>query len=154
MTSSWRRWLDASILEKLKAILVLLRKRCPPWEFRASVQTFLVLDTFLSEINVERRHFTRENRLLMHNRKSLVLQERIYFRNIPLSDWIELRAAALARPEVFADLRRLCQLRSADFYDPFVDGHRAWLAYMDSAMTKDETCSVLRAAFTDAGGQL
>jgi hypothetical protein len=25
----------------------------------------------------------------MHNRRSLVLQERIYFRNIPLSDWIE-----------------------------------------------------------------
>ena len=27
--------------------------------------------------------------MLMHNRKSLVLQERMYFRNIPLSDWIE-----------------------------------------------------------------
>jgi hypothetical protein len=47
------------------------------------------LDTFLSEITVERRHYTRENRLLMHNRRCLVLQERIYFRNIPLSDWIE-----------------------------------------------------------------
>jgi hypothetical protein len=47
------------------------------------------LDTFLGELKVERRHYTRENRLLMHNRKSLVLQERMYFRNIPLSDWIE-----------------------------------------------------------------
>jgi len=47
------------------------------------------LDIFLSELKVERRHYTRENRLLMHNRKSLVLQERMYFRNIPLSDWIE-----------------------------------------------------------------
>src|SRR5215475_11317673 len=46
-------------------------------------------DTFLSEISVEQRHYTRENRLLTHSRKSLVLQERIYFRNIPLSDWIE-----------------------------------------------------------------
>jgi hypothetical protein len=27
--------------------------------------------------------------MLMQNRKSLVLQERMYFRNIPLSDWIE-----------------------------------------------------------------
>ena len=71
-----------------------------------------------------------------------------------LSDWIELRAAALARPKVFADLRRLCQLRSAELYDPFVDGHRAWLAYMDSAMTKDKNCSMLRQAFTDSGGQL
>ena len=27
--------------------------------------------------------------MLLHNRKSLVMQERMYFRNIPLSDWIE-----------------------------------------------------------------
>src|SRR5271165_4322136 len=46
-------------------------------------------DTFLSELQVEQRHYTRENRLLLHNRKSLVLQERMYFRNLPLSDWIE-----------------------------------------------------------------
>jgi hypothetical protein len=47
------------------------------------------LDSFLSELNVEQRHYTRENRLLLHNRKTLVMQERICFRNIPLSDWIE-----------------------------------------------------------------
>ena len=47
------------------------------------------LDTFLAELKVEQRHYTRENRLLTHNRKSLVLQERMYFRQIPLSDWIE-----------------------------------------------------------------
>jgi len=46
-------------------------------------------DSFLSELTVEQRHYTRENRMLMHNRRSLVLQERMYFRNIPLSDWIE-----------------------------------------------------------------
>jgi len=47
------------------------------------------LDNFLNELTIEQRHYTRENRMLMHNRKSLVLQERMYFRNIPLSDWIE-----------------------------------------------------------------
>lgn len=46
-------------------------------------------DSFLGEIKVEQRHYTRENRMLMNSRKSLVLQERMYFRNIPLSDWIE-----------------------------------------------------------------
>ena len=46
-------------------------------------------DNFLSELTVEQRHYTRENRMLLHNRRSLVLQERMYFRNIPLSDWIE-----------------------------------------------------------------
>ena len=44
---------------------------------------------FMAELKVEQRHYTRENRMLMHSRKSLVLQERMYFRNIPLSDWIE-----------------------------------------------------------------
>jgi hypothetical protein len=46
-------------------------------------------DSFLGEIAVEQRHYTRENRHLMQNRRSLVLQERIFFRNLPLSDWIE-----------------------------------------------------------------
>lgn len=46
-------------------------------------------DNFLNEIHVEQRHYTRENRLLAQNRRTLVLQERMYFRNIPLSDWIE-----------------------------------------------------------------
>ena len=46
-------------------------------------------DAFLADLKVEQRHYTRENRMLMQNRRSLVLQERMYFRNIPLSDWIE-----------------------------------------------------------------
>lgn len=46
-------------------------------------------DSFLSELKVEQRHYTRENRMLLNSRKSLILQERMYFRNIPLSDWIE-----------------------------------------------------------------
>ena len=63
------------------------------------------LDNFLGELRVEQRHFTRENRMLMHNRKSLVLQERMYFRNIPLSDWIEHEIAV----EEGADVGRLVQ---------------------------------------------
>ena len=47
------------------------------------------LDAFLGEMKVEQRHYTRETRGLTQTRKSLVLQERMYFRNIPLSDWIE-----------------------------------------------------------------
>jgi hypothetical protein len=46
-------------------------------------------DSFLGELKVEQRHYTRENRMLLGSRRSLVLQERMYFRNIPLSDWIE-----------------------------------------------------------------
>jgi hypothetical protein len=63
------------------------------------------LEKFLTELRVEQRHYTRENRLLTHNRKSLVLQERMYFRNIPLSDWIEHEIAL----EDGADVGRLVQ---------------------------------------------
>jgi hypothetical protein len=47
------------------------------------------LDEFLADVHVEQRHYVRENKLLFQNRKGLVLQERIFFRNIPLSNWIE-----------------------------------------------------------------
>ncbi len=62
-----------------------------PTALRAAEETARrkAFDAFLSEIKVEQRHYTRENRMLLHNRKSLVLQERMFFRNIPLSDWIE-----------------------------------------------------------------
>ena len=63
------------------------------------------LENFMDELRVEQRHYTRESRLLMHNRKSLVLQERMYFRNIPLSDWIEHEIAV----EEGADVSRLVQ---------------------------------------------
>lgn len=62
-------------------------------------------DNFLNELKVEQRHYTRENRLLTRNRKSLVLQERMYFRNIPLSDWIEHEIPL----EEAADVNRLVQ---------------------------------------------
>ncbi len=31
----------------------------------------------------------RENKTVFANRKSLILQERLYFRTVPLSNWIE-----------------------------------------------------------------
>jgi hypothetical protein len=47
------------------------------------------LDEFLADVRTEERHYLRENKMLFMNRKSLVLQERIFFRNIPLSNWVE-----------------------------------------------------------------
>jgi hypothetical protein len=47
------------------------------------------LDEFLSDLHVEERHYVREHRVLFAHRKSLVLEERIFFRNIPLSNWVE-----------------------------------------------------------------
>jgi hypothetical protein len=47
------------------------------------------LDEFLADLRVEERHYVREHRVLFAHRKSLVLQERIFFRNIPISNWVE-----------------------------------------------------------------
>jgi hypothetical protein len=47
------------------------------------------MDDFLADIRIEERHYTREHKVLFMNRKMLVRQERIFFRNIPLSDWVE-----------------------------------------------------------------
>ncbi len=47
------------------------------------------LDEFMSDIHIEERHYIRESKSLFLNQRSLVLQERVYFRNIPLTDWVE-----------------------------------------------------------------
>jgi len=47
------------------------------------------LDEFLADLRVEERHYLREQKALFISKKSLVLQERIFFRNIPLSTWVE-----------------------------------------------------------------
>mgnify|MGYP001567794719 FL=1 len=46
-------------------------------------------DQFLADFRVEERHYMRENKSMFMNRKSLVLQERLFFRNIQLSNWVE-----------------------------------------------------------------
>ncbi len=51
------------------------------------------LDDFLAELRTEERHFIREQKMLFASRKSLVMQERLYFRNIPLSSWVEHEVA-------------------------------------------------------------
>jgi hypothetical protein len=46
-------------------------------------------DQFLLDFRVEERHYMKENRSHFVSRKSMVMQERLYFRNIPLSNWVE-----------------------------------------------------------------
>ena len=47
------------------------------------------LDEFLADVRVEERHYVREIESSSVRRRCLVLQERICFRNIPLSQWVE-----------------------------------------------------------------
>ncbi len=46
-------------------------------------------DEFLADVRVEERHYVRQMDSPTEQRKRLVLQERVCFRNIPLSQWIE-----------------------------------------------------------------
>lgn len=46
-------------------------------------------DEFLADVHVKERHYLREVQSGSGRRKYLVLQERLYFRNIPLCGWIE-----------------------------------------------------------------
>ncbi len=46
-------------------------------------------DNFLADLRVEERRYVRHHKLLFAHRKSLVLQERIFFRNVPISSWVE-----------------------------------------------------------------
>ncbi len=46
------------------------------------------MDEFLADIRVEERHYMKETKSLFMNRKSMVLQERLFFRNLPLSNWV------------------------------------------------------------------
>jgi hypothetical protein len=47
------------------------------------------MEEFLTEFRTEERSYMREAKSGQASRKSMVLQERLYFRNIPLSNWIE-----------------------------------------------------------------
>ena len=46
-------------------------------------------DEFLADVRIEERHYLRETDSPTERKKCLVLQERVCFRNIPLSQWIE-----------------------------------------------------------------
>lgn len=92
---------------------------------RAAEQATLrrAFDEFLGDLRVEERHYTRERKSLFASRKSLILQERLYFRNIPLSNWVEHEMVV----EEGGDLRSLAQ-RSSIFASkglPGADTHRS-----------------------------
>jgi hypothetical protein len=47
------------------------------------------LDEFLKDFRVEERSYMRETKSLDSAKRSMVMQERLFFRNIPLSNWVE-----------------------------------------------------------------
>jgi hypothetical protein len=49
----------------------------------------VAFDEFLNDFRVEQHQYMRKSRLFFMNRQTLVLRERILFRNLPLSNWVE-----------------------------------------------------------------
>jgi hypothetical protein len=49
----------------------------------------IALDEFMQDFRVEERSYVRETKSLSASKRSMVMQERLFFRNIPLSNWIE-----------------------------------------------------------------
>jgi hypothetical protein len=49
----------------------------------------LAMDEFMHDFRVEERSYARESKSLTASKKTMVMQERLFFRNIPLSNWIE-----------------------------------------------------------------
>src|ERR1700733_1205203 len=49
----------------------------------------IAMDDFMHDFRVEERSYVRESRSLAASKKSMVMQERLFFRNIPLSNWVE-----------------------------------------------------------------
>ena len=49
----------------------------------------VAMDEFMHDFRVEERSYGRESKSLTSSRKTMVMQERLFFRNIPLSNWIE-----------------------------------------------------------------
>jgi hypothetical protein len=67
------------------------------------------LDEFMQEFRIEERHYFRENKSHTARQKSMVLQERLYFRNIPLSNWVEHEMVV---EEESADIQQIAKGRS------------------------------------------
>lgn len=55
-------------------------------------------DEFLADVRIEERHYVREIDTPTERRKCLILQERVVFRNIPLSQWIERELPFVKEP--------------------------------------------------------
>jgi hypothetical protein len=90
------------------------------------------LDDFMQEFRVEERSYVREMKSLAASKKSMVMQERLFFRNIPLSNWIE-------HEMLIEEGRELDQLPKASVF-PAGEGRIAISKYLEEVKpSREET---------------
>jgi len=81
---------ERGALVELESALVVQRQRLQRAisDARAEARR-AAFDEFLNDFRVEQRQFLRKSRIFFMSRQTLVLRERILFRNLPLSHWVE-----------------------------------------------------------------
>lgn len=57
-------------------------------------------DEFLNDFHVEERRYARDTKGLFLQKQSMIIEERLWFRNIPLSGWVqhEVQVDSFGRP--------------------------------------------------------
>ena len=101
---------------------VILEERVKATEELARRKAF---DEFMREFRVEERNYIRDNKTPTSHKKFMIVQERLFFRNIPLSDWVEHE---LIVEENGADVPRLAKGRSVFSAQPSSDEGTAVVA--------------------------
>ena len=71
------------------------------------------LDEALGDFRVEERSYMRELKSMFSARRIMVVQERLYFRNIPLSNWVE-QEMPIAEGADLDELARTMSVFSSD----------------------------------------
>ena len=81
---------ERGALVELQSALIVQRRRLESAIDDAKAEARrAAFDEFLNDFRVEQRRYVRNSRLFFATRQTLVLRERILFRNLPLSNWVE-----------------------------------------------------------------
>jgi hypothetical protein len=77
-------------LAELGSALIVQRRRLESAisDARAEARR-LAFDEFLNDFRVEQRQYVRKSRVFFMSKRMLIVRERILFRNLPLSNWVE-----------------------------------------------------------------
>jgi hypothetical protein len=97
----------------------------------------------MQDFRVEERHYFRESKSEAARHKSMILQERLYFRNIPLSSWVEHEMLV---EEDMPDLQHIAKGRSVfSTKSPSEDGRAAVSRLLEHAAASGSTAQLVAA---------
>ena len=81
---------ERGALAELQSALARQRETMESAIFDAKAQAKrAAFEEFLDDFRVEQRQYVRKTKIFFMSRQTLVVRERILFRNLPLSNWIE-----------------------------------------------------------------